>query len=153
LASFERDPKGGIDVMGTHAYAKPGTFAVSSALTETPWNGGGVVAEYILNLGEVNTQATVSPTPPLFNETAGKSYSANIDWGDGNKTDGTVTFQPLSSTSFIKEVVTTGTHAYPKPGLYKVTTRVYSRLAIVGHEGKQTLAEEFVALVRVTASA
>ncbi len=161
LASFARDKLGGIDVLGTHTYAKPGTFSISSIVTETPWvkPGGGPVPQYILLLGDINTKATVLPTPPQLTETATQPFTATLGkfkyftldviltakiiWGDGTTSVGTLSGGDLAGGNW----TITGTHTYAKTGTYTVHATVYSQVA--GSKWKPTVFEDFPTIIHV----
>jgi hypothetical protein len=160
-ASFDRNKNGGIDVLGTHAYTKPGTFSITAILTETPWHTpSGATPDYILDLGSVNTTATVSPTVPQLTETAGKNFTATlgkfnyftldviltakINWGDGVTTTGTLTGGDLAKGNW----TLTGTHEYGYAGTYIIHAQVYSQVA--GSKLPPSKFEDFVTLVFVT---
>jgi hypothetical protein len=165
LASFDRNKNGGIDVLGTHAYAKPGTFSIASIVTETPWAppGGGPTPQYILLVGDINTTATVTPTPPQLTETAAKPFTATlgkftyftldiiltakITWGDGTTTVGTLNGGDLAQGNW----TLTGTHTYAKTGTYTVHATVYSQVA--GSKLTPSKFEDFTTLITVVPSA
>ncbi len=159
-ATFERDKHGGIDVMGTHAYAKPGTFSIGATVTESPYTKPGTVTPlFVINLGTVDTKATVATTPATLTETATTPFtatlgkfnyftldvilSAKINWGDGHITTGTLTGGDLANGNW----KVTGTHTYGHTGLYTVHADVYSKVA--GSSLPPTLFKGFVTLIRV----
>jgi hypothetical protein len=161
-ANFDRNKNGGIDVLAPHTYIKPGTFSISASLIEYPPTGpGGITPEFILNLGSVNTTATVAPTPAQLTETAGKSFTATlgtfqgatlfgpiftakINWGDGVTTAATI-----STTSTNQDSITAA-HTYAHAGSYVVNADLFSQLPIA--HSKPTLDKVFITLI-VVASA
>jgi hypothetical protein len=161
-ASFARDKKGGIDVLGTHDYVSPGTFSVSAVLTERPFSKPGQPApQYVLNLGQISTTATV--TQPQLTETATQKFTAviasfhqptvdviftaKINWGDGTTSVGTITGDGSANGNW----QVTGTHMYKKTGVYKVHTYVYSR--IVSFKGPGSLFLNLLTLIHVMGAA
>jgi hypothetical protein len=161
-ASFWRDKKGGIDIVDTHTYAKPGTFAITSSLiTETPYvKPGGATPKYILDLGTVNTTATIASTPARLTETAGVSFTATlgtfegtslfgpiftakINWGDGVTSAGTIKDGAANQDNW----TITGTHTYAHTGTYIVNVYLYSQVP-AAHQ-KPGLDKDFITLIPV----
>ncbi len=160
LASFERDKHGGIDVMGTHAYAKPGTFSISAILGERPYVPPGQPTPFFeINLGTVDTTATVSPTPTVLIETATTPFTAvtarfhaftvdtlftaKISWGDGHTSTGDIQGGDLHQGNWD----VSGNHTYSFTGLYKVHTYIYAQIA--GSHFQPSVFEDIVTLIRV----
>ena len=158
-AGFARDKSGGIDIVAAHAYAKPGTFAITGTFTLTPWAPPGQpLPQYILLLGSVNTTAKIDATPAQLTETAGKTFTATlgkfhqptldifftaqINWGDGVTTTATITGGDLAQGNW----QITGTHYYQHAGTYKVYAQVYSHIA---PNGKAVPAQDFFTLIHV----
>jgi hypothetical protein len=162
-ATFTRDPAGGIDVLGTHAFATAGTYGVSVGLTETAATTPGQPTPlFDLYLGTVSTTATVLPaaaTGATLTETAAKRFTAVlgsftqftldvtftgvIHWGDGHSRRATLTGGDLDQGVF----TVTGTHAYARAGTYQVRTTIYSH--VVGSKLKPTAAFELLTTIQV----
>jgi len=122
---------GGWEVRGAHAYATPGSKAVSVTIT----GGGGAIAS-------VNTTATIA-NPAMHGSGVNMSglrahtwtdrvahfsdgnpvasagdYAVTIDWGDGQSSAGTVAANSDGGWDV------TGTHAYAVPGTFAVATTI-----------------------------
>jgi hypothetical protein len=116
------DPNGGFDVTGGVTYAQAGWYAVTVTVDDVKGNP----------VGSALTRATVAPAPPtidldgkLISTTAGTAFTgtvatftdvrtgaavgdftANIDWGDGTSSTGTVVVDANGGFDV------TGTHTY-----------------------------------------
>jgi hypothetical protein len=117
------DPKGGLDVGGTHTYSQAGWYPITVTVSDQSGT----------QVGEALSKASVAPAPPTvkakgveFTATAGTQFSgvvatfsdaranpaaadftATIDWGDGTTSTGTVSFD--SSTGVFD---VSGAHTY-----------------------------------------
>jgi hypothetical protein len=163
-AGFTRDKNGGIDVIATHTYVKPGTFSIVSNLSLGPAvDPGHPVPEYLVLLGSVTSPATVDTAPPQITETVDKPFTAvlgqfnqftldiiftaKINWGDGHVNyPGTLSGGDLANGNW----VVSGSHTYGAVGTYLVHAYVYSKVA--GSKVPGMLAQEFEVLVHVEAA-
>ena len=120
-ARFDYNKHGGIDVIATHEYVQPGTFAILAPLAGT-W-------------GTVANVVTVKPAPPKItvardksfttalaafsNSQPGNTFTAKINWGDtGNKSAGRFVTSHGDWQLF-------AAHVYARPGTYLVHAYVY----------------------------
>jgi hypothetical protein len=160
-AEFDRDKKGGIDVVGLHTYKTAGTYKVSTNnITQTPnYTPGQPYPQYILLIGSINTTADVATAPTIITEKAGKPFTANlgtfnqftldiiftatVNWGDSHVNfPAKVTGGDLAQGNWTVQ----GTHTYAHTGLYKVTADVFSQIA---PRSTKSLAHEFDLLIDV----
>jgi hypothetical protein len=139
-ATFARDPRGGIDVIGTHTFATAGTYDVSIGLTEATTKPAPLT---VIELGTATTTVTVTSTVTgtTLTETAGKKFTANlgtftrftvdqfftgvINWGDGHTSKAALIGGDLAQGVY----QVTGKHAYHRTGTYTVRTTIYEQIA------------------------
>jgi hypothetical protein len=146
-ATFKRNADGTFKVLGTHTYAKKGTYSVvvtiSTFLIPVPGQPSPLLG---FVLGQLKTTANVSPDDDggvSLTETATQKFTARvgsfdfraldivldkatIDWGDGKTSSAKLVRE---GTLFSGEYDVFGTHTYAKTGTYKVHVIVKTRLA------------------------
>jgi hypothetical protein len=135
------NPGGGWDVIGTHAYAAPGTFAVATTIADG--DGGAVTTasaalprnprylRYPLagkgaDISVLRGRTFSGPVAVLTNpfpDYANGDLSGTIDWGDGSSSAATFIKTPAGAWAV------TGTHAWATKGTYAVTVTVNDSLA------------------------
>jgi hypothetical protein len=132
---------GGWDVIGTHAYAVPGTFAVATTITDgdggtvttastaVPRNPrylryplGGKGADVSVLRGRTFNGPVAVLTNP-FPDYANGDLSGTIDWGDGSSSAATFVRTPAGTWTV------NGTHAWATKGTYGVTVTLNDSLA------------------------
>jgi hypothetical protein len=131
---------GNIDVAGSHTYASGGTYPISITVTATPAPSGPVNEPIILYLGSISSRAIVNSSGSVtLDEKAGTAFTAsvgtfsypapagnlhaNISWGDGIDSVGTITATGVSGVDVINFKVT-GTHTYARAGTYPILVTV-----------------------------
>ena len=130
-ATLQSDGGGTFTVIGSHTYAKAGTFPVVISLTD---NQGNTVSDHststVTNPPVVAQSLSFSPTPlktftgnvGLFSDAdtalSANSFAASITWGDGKTSTGTVVSDGVSASG--PTYLITGSHKYAKKGTYAV---------------------------------
>ncbi len=126
---------GSFAVSGTNLYAAPGTYNITITVQDnlgdmTTIDSKAVVASPVLTPipTTVNFSTGVAPSPsPTIGSfldsdisAPATSFTASIDWGDGNKSAGTVTTTTPASGVY----AVTGTNLYAAPGTYNIVILV-----------------------------
>jgi hypothetical protein len=135
---------GAISVSGTHTYAKAGKFAISVTVTGRPVAiPGQPVPDYIVLLGTIKSRAIVSPANSsggvTLNEIDHKAFTAsvgtfitiapgtnlhaNIKWGDGSSSAGTLKAVKVIGLDEI-EFEVNGTHTYAEAGIFGIVVTI-----------------------------
>ncbi|HUB24422.1 MAG TPA: hypothetical protein VL992_03255 [Tepidisphaeraceae bacterium] len=137
--TFVTEAGGSIAVEGSHTYAANGFREISVVFTEIPPPGtaapallaGRLTAEADVmgSAGGVTVEETAdkpfTATVGLFTTTFSESeLHAEISWGDGTTSMGTIMAAPTASGSLVPTFVVSGTHDYTKTGSYLVTVIV-----------------------------
>jgi hypothetical protein len=142
---------GHIDVGGMHTYSTAGNYAITIVVYAAPIPiPGQPTPNYILLLGTIKSKAIVagdSSGGVTLHEKAGTSFTAsvgtfqfpapgnglaaNISWGDGTTSKGTLVPSGIIGVDVIKYEVD-GTHTYAKPGTYAITVTVTRSLGPPG---------------------
>ncbi len=131
--TIQADPAGGFDVLGTHTFAKAGTFPVSVAIRDTV-AGGSATASVSAAIADAALSATfasptvASGTTSVSGVIATVAYanpsataanlSATIVWGDGTSSPGTIAASPTGG------FLVSGTKTYGGPGTFAVGVAV-----------------------------
>ncbi len=119
----------GSGVSPSHTYMDNGTYSVSLTVTNAIGSDTDYSTANIYNVAPTveagnnqtkNEGATVSLAPATFTDPAlgYENYSATINWGDGNITNGSVT-PPSTGNGTVS-----GSHAYGDNGVFTVTVTV-----------------------------
>jgi hypothetical protein len=132
----------GYDIVGSHTYAKVGTYKIVTTLALTPSSGGtGPVTGLSKLIATINSTAIVTPLSSnspggvTIDEVAGQSFTADvgtfttlapaadlkatISWGDGSTSAGTLQSDGVSGLDLVKMEVD-GTHTYAEAGTYPI---------------------------------
>jgi hypothetical protein len=138
---------GTFDVLGAHTYAASGSFPVRVTIQGS--DGGGATAPSqaaVANPGLVahgvavaaTAGAAFSGTVATFTPTNGQtsSFSATIDWGDGNTSAGTVVPDPATAGTFD----VTGSNTYANHGSYPVSVLIQGSAGSVPATSQATVA-------------
>ncbi len=138
--TFVTESTGLVKVVGTHTYAKPGTYTTTIGITEAPKPiKGQPTPQFIIEIGQATGKAIVSAQKndggvtihPIvgkpFHGVVAKLnfivpvkqgigvYTASIDWGDGTTSPGSFAGPGTATES---DVI--GTHSYAKVGTYTI---------------------------------
>jgi hypothetical protein len=133
---FVRAASGGFEIDGTHSYVTAGNFTTTASIVDTAGSSASATGTATV-VG--NTDLPLTPTALTFNsieqtefsgtvatftdadpEAKADDYTAQIDWGDGFTTQGTIQADSLISGQF--DVV--GDHTYSEEGTIKVTVAI-----------------------------
>jgi hypothetical protein len=130
----------GLIVRGSHHYAKAGTFTITTQIITGPLPGSGMmfpsqIVDTITSKAIVAARPTNSTSGVTLTKPAGKQFTAtigtftfpapsghlyaNVNWGDGAISAGTIKAIGGVGVDVIKYAVT-GTHTYKLPGTYPV---------------------------------
>jgi hypothetical protein len=145
---------GVISVSGTHTYADAGKFAIVVTVTGAPIATGGLpTPDFILLIGRIRSRAIVSSgnssTGVTLYESAGAAFTgsvgtfttigpvgslggqfnldAQINWGDGSTSSGTLKVVPVIHPLGISPLITfevDGTHSYAAGGTFGIVVTV-----------------------------
>ncbi len=123
-------------VSGTHTYTSAGNYAVRVTVTDDD----GVVGVDDARVAVANAPPTVSPPAPLPRPTAGQAFalndvpfsdpgsgetfSATVDWGDGEASTATVSVSPFEGLEDGTYGTVHAEHTYARPGTYEVRVTV-----------------------------
>ncbi|HEX2972078.1 MAG TPA: PKD domain-containing protein, partial [Tepidisphaeraceae bacterium] len=133
--SIVANGEGGYDVIGTHTFALDGVYSVLVTITDPAGNPATTVSSVatvadrqIVPTGGLSATATegadgVGMTVATFTDPGGLEtvdhYSATIDWGDGETSAGTITYNAQT-----KVFAVTGRHGYADNGTNTVTVTI-----------------------------
>ncbi len=158
------EPKDGrFPVNGSHVYAKTGQFTIT--ITVTDKGGSKKTTESKALVGPPVLEATSRAVEGIEGASTGDvmvatftdrnsdakadDLHASIDWGDGSKSDGTVT-----QRSEEEDFQVTGSHTFAEEGTYKVKVTIGDKAGhSAGAEGKATLTDAALAATGTTLSA
>jgi hypothetical protein len=117
---------GTFSVLGAHTYTNAGTFSVTVSILDSGGSSA-TVTDTATVMGEVTAQpATLTPTEATalsnvtvvtFTGLASTTYTADIDWGDGHTSAGTVSGVGTNYT-------VTGSNTYAVEGSFPVTITI-----------------------------
>jgi hypothetical protein len=125
LAAVAADPVAGFDVTGSHAYAEEGNYTFTVAVQGAGASGSATAVASITDpavvpLGSFTVMGTASTsfsaqTVATFTDPAGAEpladYSAEINWGDGSSSAGTILPADSNGTFTVQ-----GSHSYTSSG-------------------------------------
>jgi hypothetical protein len=130
------DPvSGNFTIFGSHTYADEGIYITTTTLLhngafDTTATGLAIVSDAAVVPGPGTTvslpeaDGTQSVTLAAFIDPGGAEalgdYSADIDWGDGSTTSGTITFNASTGVFIVS-----GTHAFADEGKFSVTVTIH----------------------------
>ena len=134
VATVVSNTDGGFNINGTHTYASAGTYQATVTASDTALNARTATA----TANVIDT--SFSPAGVTFTTTEAQSFSgsvgtfadpsgignqyfANIDWGDGSTSAGTVALAAGGSGYSV-----TGSHTYTGGGSFAVTTTVLEEM-------------------------
>ncbi|MGE5608401.1 MAG: proprotein convertase P-domain-containing protein [Bacillota bacterium] len=142
---------GGYDVIGTHTFATDGMFIISVTVTDPAGNPGTTVS-CIATVADRQIVPTGAPsltavegagsnamTVATFTDPGGAQtvdhYSAMIDWGDGQTSPGTITYDAQTQLFTV-----TGIHGYPDNTTKTVVTTIsHNQLAALTVQGQMVV--------------
>ena len=168
-ATFKRASDGSISILGTHTYAKTGTYHIDITVMRGPViDPPHPVPQFIIFLGHIKTTAKIRSDDDggvSLTETAKETFTTKvgsfdfhtldivlagttIDWGDGHTSAGTLNH---AGTLLDGEYDVIGTHTYGKTGTYKVHVIVHTKLA--GSSKVTGTAADFFSTIKVMGAA
>jgi hypothetical protein len=130
---------GNFTIFGSHTYAEEGSFTTTTTLLhngafDTTATGVAIVSDPAVVPGPGTTvslpeaNGTQSVTLATFTDPGGAEalvdYSADIAWGDGSTTSGTITFNAITGVFSVS-----GTHAFADEGKFSVTVALHHDMA------------------------
>jgi hypothetical protein len=154
------------NVVGSHTYAKAGTYKVTVNIVWGPLPGSKLMTPSMI-LATIQSTAVVVKDDDggvTLTEVAGQAFkakvgsfdfrnvdlilSATIDWGDGTHSVGTITGNFATG-----EYNVIGSHTYAKTGQFSVHVKVLSRLAGSPSATPTGIVAQWVSTIKVLGSA
>ena len=161
--AFAKDARGRIHVIGAHAYAASGDYAVTVDVSKGPIVPPGQPNRFhAVHVATIHSKAVVAPGANsvggvTIRETAGRAFTAKvgsfnaiapatglqavIDWGDGHTSAGTLKATGGIAVDLIQFDVL-GAHTYAKAGTYAIHVVVSQNLGPAGSKAPVRLVAE-----------